>query len=44
MNIDYIEDKYKLNPDKWVVHKKDMLPDSKCEIKWESNGIYISYC
>ena len=22
MNIDYIEDKYKLNPDKWVVHKK----------------------
>ena len=22
MNMDYIEDKYKLNPDKWVVHKK----------------------
>ena len=22
MNIDYIEDKYKLNPDKWIVHKK----------------------
>lgn len=29
MNIDYIEDKYKLNPDKWVVHKKIKNNSSK---------------
>ena len=29
MNIDYIEDKYKLNPDKWVVPKKIKNNSSK---------------
>ena len=29
---------------RWIVHKKSASLNAKCKIKWELNGIYISYC